>query len=214
MVFYQSLISSYYIRFNLWQGILVASSLVGSLVSSLVGSLVSSSSTSLLDSSSLSYRYSFTTIVLKLGGLLGSYTLYIFLLILSSLNRLVYLPLYLVLPSRYISISKLRGRLQIIVTDRPFCWFSISLTYFFTLILIISSITFFIATARYIIEGASRLSLLIQRQVLKIRSVRTRLSRPAVLLAAFTAIYKASSLVIPKSYSSSIIIQYTQRRVR
>jgi len=47
------------------------------------------------------------------------------------------------------------------VTDRPFYWFSALLTYFFALILAISSITFFIATACYIIEGASRLSSLI-----------------------------------------------------
>jgi len=38
------------------------------------------------------------------------------------------------------------------------------------------------------------------------RSVGTKLFRPAMLLAAFIAIYKASSLVIPKSYSSSVII--------
>jgi len=47
------------------------------------------------------------------------------------------------------------------VTDGPFCWFSVLLTYFFTLILAISSITLFIAAACYIIESASRLSLLI-----------------------------------------------------
>jgi len=99
--------------------------------------------------------------VLKLVSPLGSYILHISLLILSSLNRPVYLLLCLVLPLRYISTSKLRGKLWIIVTDRPFCWFSILLTYFFALILTISSITFFIAAARYIIEGASRLSLLI-----------------------------------------------------
>jgi len=97
--------------------------------------------------------------VLKLVGLLGSYILYISPLIPSSLNRLVYLPLYLVLPLRHISTSKLRGRLWIIVTDRPFCWFNTLLTCFFTLILTISSITFFIAAARYVIEGANRLSL-------------------------------------------------------
>ena len=149
MVFCQSLISNYYIRFNFQQGILAASS------------LVSSSSSSLLGFSSLGYRYSFTTMVLKLVGLLGSYILYISPLILSNLNRLVYLLLCLVLPLRYISISKLRGRLWIIVTNRPFCQFSVLLTYFFTLILIISSIAFFIAAARYIIEGISGLSSLI-----------------------------------------------------
>jgi hypothetical protein len=48
-----------------------------------------------------------------------------------------------------------------VVIDGPFRWFSASLTYFFALILTISSITFFIAVARYIIEGAGGLSLLI-----------------------------------------------------
>jgi len=98
-IFYWDFISNYYIRFNLWGGTLAASSLVGSLV----GSLVSSSS--------LGYRYNFITMVLKLVGPLGSYTLYISLLIPSSLNRPVYLPLYPVIPLRYISTFKLRGRL-------------------------------------------------------------------------------------------------------
>ena len=92
-------------------GAVVISSLVNSLVSSLVSSLDSSSSNSLLGSSSLGYRYSFTIMVLKLVGLLGSYTLYISLLIPSNLNRPVHLLLCLVLPLRYISTSKLRGRL-------------------------------------------------------------------------------------------------------
>jgi hypothetical protein len=128
IVFCWNLISSYRVYCNFWWGALAASSLVnssvsslvGSLVSSLVGFLVSSSSASLLGSSGLSYRYSFTAMVLKSVGLLGSYTLYISLLILSNLNRLVYLPLYLVLPSRYIRTSKLRGRLWIVVIDGPF----------------------------------------------------------------------------------------------
>jgi len=47
------------------------------------------------------------------------------------------------------------------VTDRPFYWFNALLTYFFALILTISSIAFFIATARYIIEGANGSSSLI-----------------------------------------------------
>ena len=168
----------------------------------------------LISSSSLGYKYSFTTIVLKLVDLLGSYILYISPSILSNLNRLVHLPLYLVLSLRYISTSKLRGRLQIVVTDGPFYQFSVLSTCFFTLILAISSITFFMAAARWVIEGVGRLSSLIQGQALKIRRVGTRPFRPAVLLAAFTTIYKASSLVIPKSSSSFIIIQYTRRRVR
>ena len=152
-MFCQNFINGYYIRFDLQGGIVAASSLVSYLVSSLVSSLVGSSS--------LGYRYSFTTIVLKSVGLLGSYTLYISPSILINLNGLVYLPLYLVLPLRHISISELRRRLQIIVTNRLFYQFSILLTYFFSLILTISSIAFFIATARCVMEGAGRSSLLI-----------------------------------------------------
>ena len=156
-MFCQDFVGDYYIHFNLQRGVVVISSLVGSLISS----LNSSSFSSLLSSSGLGYRYSFTIIVLKLVGLLGSYTLYISLLILSNLNGLVYLPLCLVLPLRHISMFKLRGRSWIIVTDGLFCQFSILLTYFFTLILIIYSIAFFIAAAYCVIEGAGRLSSLI-----------------------------------------------------
>ena len=132
IVFCQSLISNYYICFNLQQGILAASSLASFLVSSLVGFLASSlasfsvsSLASFLVSSSVSlgYRYSFTTIVLKSVGLLNNYILHISLLILSNLNRLIHLPLCLVLPSYYMSMSKLRGRLQIIITDKLFYQF-------------------------------------------------------------------------------------------
>ena len=98
----------------------LVSSLVGSLVGSLVSFLDSFSSSSSLGSSSLGYRYGFTVMVLKLVGPLGSYTLYISLLISSNLNGLVHLPLCLVLPLCYMSTSKLRGRLWIMVTDRPF----------------------------------------------------------------------------------------------
>ena len=108
MVFCQSLVSGRHVCFNFRWGVLAASSLVSSLVGSSVGSLVGSSSSSSLGSSSSGYRYGFTTIVLKLVGPLGSYTLYISLLILSNLNRLVHLPLYLVLPSCHISMSELR----------------------------------------------------------------------------------------------------------
>jgi len=130
-------ISDHYVRFNLWRGAVAAGSLVNSLVSSLVGSSVSSSvgslvsslvssldgssSSSLLGSSSLGYRYGFTIMVLKLVGPLGSYILYISLLIPSNLNKLVHLPLCPVLPLRYISTSELRGRLWIIVTNGLFC---------------------------------------------------------------------------------------------
>ena len=123
--------------------------------------LASSSSTSLLGSSGLSYKYRFTAIVLKSVSLLYSYTLYIFLLILNNLNRLVYLLLCLILPSRHMSMSELRGRLWIVVIDRPFCQFSILLTYFFVLILAISSIAFFMAAACYIIDSTSMLNLFI-----------------------------------------------------
>ena len=154
-----------YIHFNFQQGTLVASSLVGSLVgssvSSQVNSLVSSSFASSLGSFNLSYRYGFITVVLKLIGSLGSCTLYISPLIPSSLNGLVHLLLCLVLPFCYINTSKLRGRSWIVVTDGPFRWFNALLTYFFALILTISSIAFFMAATCYIINGANRLSLLI-----------------------------------------------------
>ena len=100
------------------------------------------------------------------------------------------------------------------VIDRPFYQFSTLLTCFLVLILAISSIAFFMAAARCVIDGAGGLSLLIQGQVLKTRSVGTRLSGPAVSLVAFTAIYKANSLVILKSCSSFMIIWYAQRKVR
>jgi len=116
MMFYWSFIGDHYVHFNFWGGALAASSLVSSLVSF----SVSSSFSSLLGFFSLGYRYGFTTIVLKLVGPLGSYTLYISPLIPSNLNGLVYLLLYLVLPLRHISTSKLRGRLWIVVIDRPF----------------------------------------------------------------------------------------------
>ena len=116
IIFCQSLVGSRYICFNFWRGVLATDSLAGSLAGSsvgflagflagfLVGSLASSSV-------GLDYRYSFTAMVLKSVGLLGNYTLYISPLILSNLNRLVHLPLYLVLLFCYISISKLKGRL-------------------------------------------------------------------------------------------------------
>ena len=118
-VFYWSLVGSCRVRFDLRRGALAAGSSVGSLVGSLVGSSVGSSvgslvgssvSSSLLDSSSSGYRYGFTVIVLKSVGPLGSCTLHVSPLIPSSLNGPVYLPLCLVLPSRYISMSELRGR--------------------------------------------------------------------------------------------------------
>ena len=98
MVFYWSLVSSCRVRFNFRWGILAAGSLVGSLVGFSVGFSVGSLVGSLVGSSSSGCRYGFTVVVLKLVGLLGSYTLYISLAILSNLNRLVHLPLYLVLP--------------------------------------------------------------------------------------------------------------------
>ena len=156
-MFYQDFVSDCCIYFNLQGGTVATSSLVSSLVGSLVSSLVGS----LVSSSSLGYRYSFTAVVLKLVGPLKSYILYISPSILSSLNSPVYLPLCLVLPLRHTSTSKLRGRSWVVVIDRPFYWLSALSTYFFALILMISSIAFFIAAARYIIEGAGGSSLFI-----------------------------------------------------
>ena len=129
-VFCWSIVNNYYIHFNLRRGTSAASfsasSLANSLISSLASSSVSSSTSSSVNSLansliSLSYRYSFTVIVLKLVGPLISYTLYISPSILSNLYRPVHLLLCPVLPLHYISTFKLRGRLWIIVTDRPFC---------------------------------------------------------------------------------------------
>src|SRR6266704_1333079 len=147
-VFCWSLVGGYYVRFNLRRGALAASSLLSSWVGSSVGSLISSSS---LGFSSSSCRYSFTVVVLKSVGPLGNCTLYVSPSIPSNLNGPVHLLLCLVLPSCYTSTSKLRGRSWIVVTDRPFRWFSASLTCFLALILAISSIAFFMAAARYII---------------------------------------------------------------
>jgi len=161
-MFYWDFVGDHYVHFNLWGGVLATSSLIGSLVGSLVSSLVGLLVSSLVSSSSgLGCRYSFTAIVLKSVGPLGSYILYISPLIPSNLNRPVHLPLCPVLPLRYISTSKLRGRLWIMVIDGPFYWFSVLLTCFFALILTISSIAFFIAATRYIIKGTGRLSSLI-----------------------------------------------------
>ena len=98
-VFCWDFISNCYIYFNFQRGALATSSLVSSFFGSLLGSFSSG------------YRYSFTAMVLKLVGLLGSYTLYISPLIPSNLNRPVYLPLCPVLPLRHISTFELRGRL-------------------------------------------------------------------------------------------------------
>ena len=160
-MFYQDFIGNYCVHFNLQRGTVVVSSLVNSLVSSLVNSLVSSSVGSSVSSLVSSLDGSSSNSLLGSSGLGYRYSLHVSPLILSNLNGLVHLPLCLVLPSRHTSTSELRGRLWIMVTDRPFRWFSASSTCFFALILVISSIAFFIAAARYVIEGASRSSLLI-----------------------------------------------------
>jgi len=157
-MFYWDFVGDRRVRFDLRRGAVV----VGSLVNSSVGSLDSSSSSSSLGSSGSGYRYSFTAVVLKSVGPLGSCILYISPSIPSSLNGPVHLPLCPVLPSRHTSTSELRGRSWIVVTDRPFRWFSASSTCFFALILAISSIAFFIAAARCVIEGAGGSISLIQ----------------------------------------------------
>jgi len=157
-VFCWSLVGSHHICFDLRRGTLAAGSLLSSSVGFLVGSSVSSS---LLGFSSLGYRYGFTVVVLKSVGPLGNYTLHVSLSIPSNLNGLVHLPLCPVLSLHHISISKLRGRLWIVVIDGPFCWFNALLTYFFALILVISSIAFFMAATYSIIDNTSRSSLFI-----------------------------------------------------
>src|SRR5947207_2206783 len=108
-----------------------------------------------------SSRYGLTTVVLKLVGLLGSYTLHVSFLRLINLNRPVHLPLWPVLPSRHTRTSKLSGRLWIALTDRLFWWFSTLLTCLLALILATSSIAFQTTIAHYVIDSASGSSLLI-----------------------------------------------------
>ena len=60
----------------------------------------------------------------------------------------------------------------------------------------ISTIAFLIAAARYITKGDGASDLTIRGQAPKTRSVGTRPPRPAVLLIALKAIYRAISLLI------------------
>ena len=69
----------------------------------------------------------------------------------------------------------------------------------------ISIIAFLMAVAHYITEGDGVSNLTIQGQALKTKSIKTRPSRPAMLLIALKAIYRAISLLI--SGISVIIIQ-------
>jgi hypothetical protein len=169
-VFCWSLVGSCYVYFDLWRGASAAGSLAGSsasfLVSFLAGSLASSSVSSLVNSLASSLvgsgcRYGFTVVVLKSVGLFINCTLHVSLSIPSNLYRPVHLPLCLVLPLCYMSMSKLGGRSWIVVIDGPFRWFSALLTCFFVLILMISSIAFFMAVIYYIVDNASGLNSLI-----------------------------------------------------
>jgi hypothetical protein len=77
----------------------------------LLCSVPCSSLWSVVSCSGLGCRYSFTVVVLKLVSPLRSYTLQVSLLVLSNLNRLVYLLLCLVLPLCYTRTSELIRRL-------------------------------------------------------------------------------------------------------
>ena len=109
IMFCWSLVSNYYIHFNLQRSALAtsssASSLASSLINSLASSLASSSISSLASSLiSLGCKYSFTIVVLKSVSPLISYTLHISPSIPSNLTKPVHLPLYPILPFYYISI--------------------------------------------------------------------------------------------------------------
>ena len=66
------------------------------------------------------------------------------------------------------------------------------LTYSFCIFII----AFLIAAARYITKGDNMSDLTIQGQALKTKSIKTRPPRPAILLIALKAIYRAISLLI------------------
>ena len=78
----------------------------------------------------------------------------------------------------------------------PFCILRVLAICYLAYSFYISTITFLIAVARYITEGNSVSNLTIWGQALKIKSIETRPSRPAVLLIALKAICRAISLLI------------------
>ena len=138
--------------------------------------------------------------LLKLVGPLGSYTQYISFSTASKQQGLVYLPLL-----RYIRTLELSGRLYTKVVLGPLRQYRALLIIYLARSLTISAIAFYIIAAYSIINRVGGSRLLILRQAPQTKRVGTSPSRPAVLLTAFTAIYRASSFQI--SLYSSIIIQ-------
>ena len=138
--------------------------------------------------------------LLKLVRPLGSYTQYISFSIASKRQGPVYLPLL-----RHIRTLELSGRSYTKVILGPLRQYRALLTVYLARSLTILAIAFRIIAARSVIDGVGGSRLLILRQALQTKRVGTSLLGLAVLLIAFTAIYRASSF--QTSLYLSIIIQ-------
>jgi hypothetical protein len=123
--------------------------------------------------------------------------------IFTSLKRPFY-PLF----SCYTSTFKLSDKLCRYLVSGLFWVLRVLLTCIFAHSLITLFIAFWIAMARYIIDGVGASSLVICRKALKTRSVGTKLLELVVLLIAFTAICKHASLGVVRH--SFLIISKTR----
>ena len=126
-------------------------------------------------------------ILLKLVGLLGSYTQHILFSIASKQQGLVYLLLLY-----YIRTLKLSKRLYTKVILGLLQQYRALLIVYLAYSLTILAITFYIIATYSIIDRVKKSKLLIFRQALQTKRVGTSLFRLVVLLIAFIAIYRAS----------------------
>ena len=145
--------------------------------------------------------------LLKLVRLLGSYTQYVLFSTASKQQGLVYLLLL-----RYIRTLELSRRLYTKVVLGPLRQYRALLIVCLAYSLTISAIAFCIAAAYSVINRAGGSRLLILGQAPQTKRVGTSLFGLAVLLMAFTAIYRASSFQI--SLHLSIIIQQALYKAR
>ena len=156
--------------------------------SSLFNLTFASSSPGLTSWVSSGQKYNFTKVLLKLIGLLESYIQHISFSTASKRQGPVQLPL-----SRHTRTLELSKRSYTRVILSPLQQYRALLTVYLAYSLTISAIAFCIAAARSVMDGAGESSLFILRQAPQTRRVGTSPFRPAVLLTAFTAIYRASS---------------------
>ena len=128
-------------------------------------------------------------------------------LILTSLYRPFYKPGQPILPLYQTRILELSISVYILFITGLFCQYKASITQCYALSFFRVAITFLTAIIYQVIVGKGVLYSVIQGQVLQTRSIRTRLSGPAVLLIALKAIYKAISSL--RSLILVIIMLYT-----